>query len=323
MVRCHAPDRTDADRGNRQPWMATYLRGMSTEWTVAAVADQVSLNAQNQGTMTFNVTNPGPGADTVTFDVQPGSGSQRSWYSVEKPQRTVNPRQAVGFTVTVKAPRGTPAQRYDFTGLAYSSDTSPEESSRTSGRVFYEVVAGRKSANKLLPILLAAVVIVLVVAAVVTFLAWPSGSKAPAAGATPSAKLTVEPQPSAKPTTAPQKSLPPTIPDLRGTYHGEMVTLVKDNKKVYDSSEVTIVLTQDKEQLTGVLRVVGYPANYVGSGTATAAGHVTLNFDILGPFTLVGAPTSPGRLTGTFTFSDGEYAKGSGSGTWDVCTCVS
>lgn len=286
---------------------------MSTEWTVAATADQISLDAQNQGEMMFTVTNPGPVADTVAFDVRPGSGSQRSWFSVEKPQRTVNSQQAVGFTVTVKAPPGTPAQRYDFVGLAYSANTPPEESSRTSGRVFYEVVASQKPANKLLPILIAAIALVLVVVGVVTFLVWPSGGQGPEAGSGPSAKVTVRPHVSAL----------PTIPDLHGTYRGEMITLVQNGQKAYESSQVTIALTQDKERLTGVLTLADFPGKFVGSGTATAGGDVTLTFDILGPFTLAGKTASPGRLTGTFISSDGEYAKGSGSGTWDVCTCVS
>jgi hypothetical protein len=155
-------------------------------------------------------------------------------------------------------------------------------------------------------------VLVLVVVGVVTFLVWPSG-KGQEAGAAPSATQTV----------GPQASLLPTIPDLHGTYGGYMITLVENGKEIYESNQVTITLTQDEERLTAVMTQVDSPGKFVGSGTATAAGQVTLKFDILGPFTLVGTQTSPGRLIGTFTYSDGEFTKGSGSGTWDVCTCFS
>jgi hypothetical protein len=72
---------------------------MRTEWAVVAAGDQFTLDARNAGEMTFTVSNPGPATDTVVFDVLPGAGSQRSWFSIAEPQRTVRPNEAVAFRV--------------------------------------------------------------------------------------------------------------------------------------------------------------------------------------------------------------------------------
>jgi hypothetical protein len=76
---------------------------------------------------------------------------------------------SVTFLVKVTVPTGTAARRYDLTGLAYSSSTAPEESSRSSGRITYEVKATEKPPNRL-PWIIAAAVLVLVVAGVATYL---------------------------------------------------------------------------------------------------------------------------------------------------------
>jgi hypothetical protein len=284
---------------------------MTTAWTVAASADQMSLTAQNEGEMTFTVTNPGPVTDTVAFDIRPGTGSQRSWYTVEKPQRTVDAQQAVVFTVAVKAPPGTPVQRYDFTAVAYSANTAPEESSRTSERVFFEPSPSKKPARKLpIPILIGALVLVLVVVGVLTFVLWPSGGKKPEAGGTPT------------PPSAPT-SVRPTFPDIHGTYHGYVVQTLQDGKSVYESSDITLVLTQDQGRLTAVASSKSFPSGLVGSGTVTPAGAVTLRFEFLGPITYVGTQVSPGRLMGTYSALPTPGVTGTSSGTWDVCTCYS
>lgn len=142
---------------------------MSTEWAVVAADDQYTLDARNAGVMTFTVSNPGTAPDTVVFDVIPGDGSQRSWFSIDEPQREVGPQEAVAFQVKLAVPAGTPARRYDMTGLAYSADTAPEESSRTSGRVSYEVATTEKPKKTPWPFIIAAIVLVVVVAGVVTF----------------------------------------------------------------------------------------------------------------------------------------------------------
>jgi hypothetical protein len=142
---------------------------MTTEWAVSAAAEQITLDARNTGELMFTVANPGDAPDTVVFDIVPGDGSARSWFTVAEPQRLVPAHGSVTFLVKVAVPGGTAPRRYDLTGLAYSSSTAPEESSRSSGRITYEVKATEKPPNRL-PWIIAAAVLVLVVGGVVAFL---------------------------------------------------------------------------------------------------------------------------------------------------------
>ncbi|MEV6812415.1 hypothetical protein [Micromonospora sp. NPDC051296] len=143
---------------------------MTTEWTVVAAAGQFTLDARNAGELTFTVSNPGLAPDTVVFDVAPGEGTQRSWFTVTEPQRVVPGQGSVSFLVRLAVPPGTPPRRYDMTGFAYSANTAPEESSRSSGRVTYEVQAVAPPKRTPWPWIAAAAALVLVVSAVVVFL---------------------------------------------------------------------------------------------------------------------------------------------------------
>ncbi|MER5607740.1 hypothetical protein AB0F93_23430 [Micromonospora tulbaghiae] len=143
---------------------------MTTEWTVVAAAEQFTVDARNAGELTFTVSNPGTAPDTVVFDVAPGEGSPRAWFTVAEPQRVVPGQGSVSFLVRLAVPPGTPPRRYDMTGFAYSANTAPEESSRSSGRVTYDVRAVVPPKRAPWPWIAAAAALVLVVAGVVAWL---------------------------------------------------------------------------------------------------------------------------------------------------------
>jgi hypothetical protein len=112
---------------------------MSTPWVVTAGTDSVPLDASRGGEVTFTVTNPGPVQDRAVFDVVPGEGAERSWFTVAEPQRPLSPGASVSYLVKLAVPGTAPAGSYTMQARVYSADVAPEESSSLSNRVAFSV----------------------------------------------------------------------------------------------------------------------------------------------------------------------------------------
>lgn len=161
---------------------------MTTDWAVDAAAEQFTLDARQMGELTFTVANPGPVDDIAVFDVVPGDGAERSWFTVDDPQRRVPGRNGfVSYLVRVSVPPGTRPGRYEVVGRASSANTAPEESARLSGRVTLDVKAVEKKKFPWLPVVVGAVVLLIVIGVVGYLVAKPGKPKV-----TPSAAAVVE-----------------------------------------------------------------------------------------------------------------------------------
>ncbi|TQS43378.1 hypothetical protein [Cryptosporangium phraense] len=154
---------------------------MTTTWTVDAGAAQIPIDATLRGESTFTVTNTGVVDDTVRFDAVPGPGADKSWFSVEQPQRLVPGQNGtVVFLVRVAIPPGTPPGQYDLTGRVYSTntDTAPEDTMRSSGRVTFVVPATVvPPKRRWVPYAIAAVVLAVVLSTVAFLVLRPDSSE--------------------------------------------------------------------------------------------------------------------------------------------------
>ncbi len=129
---------------------------MTTEWVAAAGAERVELTRSGTeekpgpsiGELTFTITNPGPVEDRAVFEIVPGDGAKKPWFTVDEPQRRVPAGQSVTYLIKVSVPVEEPAGPFWIQGRVYSADTAPEESSRLSGRVSGEVTAAEVKPKK-------------------------------------------------------------------------------------------------------------------------------------------------------------------------------
>jgi hypothetical protein len=114
---------------------------VSTQWVVTNASGRIALDDKKQGETTFTVSNPALNADRAVFEVVPGDGAERSWFTVADPQRMVPGTGSVPYLVKVAVPADAPAGSYAIQGRVYSADLAPEESSVLSGRVVFDIGA--------------------------------------------------------------------------------------------------------------------------------------------------------------------------------------
>jgi hypothetical protein len=149
---------------------------MANEWVVTTSTERIMLADGRRAEATFTVSNQGRVADRAVFDVVPGDGADRSWFSVEDPQRLVPVTGSVAYLVSVNPPADAPPGSYSMQGRVYSADSAPEESSVLSGRIVFDVGASTAPTPKPRPWwLIAVVALVVLVVGVVTWLVFAGG----------------------------------------------------------------------------------------------------------------------------------------------------
>ena len=143
---------------------------MTTDWVITAATERVELSGGNTGETAFTVTNPGTAQDRVVYEAVPGDGADASWFPPPvEPQLVVDGGASATFLQKINAPAGTPPGSYWLQGRVYSADTAPEEGSRLSGRVAFDVKPSVKPKKPWWPYAVAAGLL-LVVLGVVGFL---------------------------------------------------------------------------------------------------------------------------------------------------------
>jgi len=163
---------------------------MSTQWVVTGSAERITLTNERHAEATFTVSNKGRLADRAVFDIVPGDGADRSWFTVEDPQRLVPATGSVAYLVSVDPPAEAPAGSYSLQGRVYSADSAPEEDSVLSGRTVFDLGLSTAPAPKPKPWwLIAVAALVVLVIGTVTWLVLASGGDEPppsdTIGATP------------------------------------------------------------------------------------------------------------------------------------------
>jgi hypothetical protein len=140
---------------------------LMSNWQISESGTSVPLTS-GEGEVTFTVTNGGPATDRVVLTITPLDGAVEEWFTVERPQRQVEPGGSAVFEVAVAVPLGTATGTYALQGVAYSADSDPSESSVTSKRITLQVapsVAPKRPMRW--PYVVAAVIVLLVILVIV------------------------------------------------------------------------------------------------------------------------------------------------------------
>jgi hypothetical protein len=152
----------------------------TNSWQISESAISVALRPDGGGELAFTVTNTGQSTDRAVLTVTPQDGAADSWFTVDEPQRQVGPGVSVIYEVAVAAPPGTPAGTYAVTGVVYSADGDPSESSASSKRIALVLASARPAPSAPRWPYLVAVVAVLLVVGVVAAIVLTRGDDAEA-----------------------------------------------------------------------------------------------------------------------------------------------
>lgn len=111
-----------------------------SDWIVTTSVERVSLDDQRQAKVTFSVQNMRP-VITDTTVVVITDETAKSWFTVTRPTRPLDPGAVAPFDVEIVVPADAPGGEYAFQGKAYSFNDAAEERPGISSRVLLEVPA--------------------------------------------------------------------------------------------------------------------------------------------------------------------------------------
>ena len=118
---------------------AGHNAAMTTEWAVTTGTERVALDAARSADVIFTVTNNGPVNGRAMLDAVGSESTDTSWFIVEEPQRMISAGASMPYRVKITVPPGAPAGTHFLHARVYSADAAPEETSRLSNRIGFDV----------------------------------------------------------------------------------------------------------------------------------------------------------------------------------------
>ena len=140
---------------------------MTTEWAVTTGTDRIALDAKRNADVIFTVTNPAQVGDRAVLDVVPSDTADTSWFTVEEPQRLISAGASVPYRVNLVIPLDAPAGRHYVQARVYSADSAPEENSRLSNRIRFDVPDATPAPRKPWWLIVVAALVAVVIGVVV------------------------------------------------------------------------------------------------------------------------------------------------------------
>lgn len=283
---------------------------MTAELAITAPTERVKLDGQNRAELNFTVTNSGTQPSRVVFETVPGDGADSTWFTFDEPQRRVDAGQSASYLVRIAVPTGTPAGGYTLQGRVYPAETAPEEASRLSNRVAFDVAPTAKPRKPWWPYAVAAGLVV-VALGVVGWLVLRDDSQ-------PTGKLTVNVSGNGSVSSSPTGVTCPTGCEASYT-SGTAVTLTAapadgatfdkwQNCPAADGPRCQVTIGSGAQTVTATFAVATWTLNVQvfppGSGIISAKGQPTctaecnFTFPVGAPVTIAAQPLAGFRFAG-------------------------